>query len=130
MIMKLILNKHLKFLWMLTLAILAADNGFAEAHGPHVIPGHYIVVLKQGVPAVEVIRTHHLDLGLTSATPTIGRRAALRDPAAPPAATVPRGQNGALFAAAIERYHRAVEVRATVDSPAATAEERAAARHG
>jgi diguanylate cyclase (GGDEF)-like protein len=79
---------------------------------------------------VEVIRTHHLDLGLTSATPTVeGSRAALRDPAAATAATAPRGQNGALFAAAIGRYQRAVEVRATVDSPAATAEERAAAQN-
>jgi diguanylate cyclase (GGDEF)-like protein len=79
---------------------------------------------------VEVIRTHHLDLGLTSATPTVDRNwASLSDPAAATAATVLRGHNGALFAAAIGRYQRAVEVRATVDSPAATAEERAAAQN-
>jgi diguanylate cyclase (GGDEF)-like protein len=79
---------------------------------------------------VEVIRTHHLDHGLTSAPPTIdGNGAALRDSAVSTAAAEPRGQNGALLAAAIERYRRAVEVRAAVDSPAAIAEERAAAQN-
>jgi diguanylate cyclase (GGDEF)-like protein len=79
---------------------------------------------------VEVIRTRHLDRGLISAPPTIdGNRAALRDAAAvSKAATDPQGVNGALLAAAIERYQRAVEVRAAVDSPAAIGEERAAAQ--
>src|ERR1700732_3775747 len=79
---------------------------------------------------VEVIRTRHLDRGLASAPPTIdGNRAALRDVAVSKAATDPQGVNGALLAAAIERYQRAVEVRAAVDSPAAIAEERAAAQN-
>jgi diguanylate cyclase (GGDEF)-like protein len=79
---------------------------------------------------VEVIRTRHLDRGLVSAPPTIdGNRAALRDAAVSKAATAPQGVNGALLAAAIERYQRAIEVRAAVDSPAAIAEERAAARN-
>src|SRR4029077_3513665 len=79
---------------------------------------------------VEVIRTHHLDQGLTSAPPAIGGNgAALRDSAVSTAAAEPQGQNGALLAAAIERYQRAVEVRAAVDSPAAIAEERAAAQN-
>jgi diguanylate cyclase (GGDEF)-like protein len=79
---------------------------------------------------VEVIRTHHLDHGLTSAPPAIGGNgAALRDSAVSTAAAEPQGQNGALLAAAIERYQRAVEVRAAVDSPAAIAEERAAAQN-
>jgi diguanylate cyclase (GGDEF)-like protein len=79
---------------------------------------------------VEVIRTRHLDRGLVSAPPTIdGNRAALRDAAVSKAATDPQGVNGALLAAAIKRYQQAVEVRAAVDSPAATAEERAAAHN-
>jgi len=80
---------------------------------------------------VEVIRTRHLDRGLVSAPPTTeGNRAALRD-AAPvsKADTGPQGVNAALLAAAIERYQRAVEVRSAVDSPAAIAEERAAAQN-
>jgi diguanylate cyclase (GGDEF)-like protein len=79
---------------------------------------------------VEVIRTRHLDRGLVSAPPTIdGNRATLRDAAVSKAATAPQGVNGALLAAAIERYQRAIEVRAAVDSPAAIAEERAAAQN-
>jgi diguanylate cyclase (GGDEF)-like protein len=77
---------------------------------------------------VEVIRTHHLDRGLASEPPTTGGlKAALLDPATSNAAPDPGELNGGL-AASIERYWRAVQVRAAVDSPAATTEERAAAQ--
>jgi len=79
---------------------------------------------------VEVIRTHHLDSGLTSSPPPIdGNGPASRNPVATTAATDPRDLNGGLLAAAIDRYQRAVEVRAAVDSPAAAAEVRAAAQN-
>jgi len=78
---------------------------------------------------VEVIRTHHLDRGLVSAPPTIdANSAALRNSPLPTAATA-QAFNGALLAAAIERYKQAVQVRASVDSPSAAAEEHAAARN-
>jgi diguanylate cyclase (GGDEF)-like protein len=79
---------------------------------------------------VEVIRTHHLDRGLTSVPPTIDANgAALRGSAVSTVATEPRELSGDLLAAAIERYQRAVEVRAAVDSPAAIAEERSATQN-
>src|SRR5450631_3758558 len=79
---------------------------------------------------VEVIRTHHLDPGLASASPTIDvNRAAHRDSAISTGAIDPQALHGTFLAAAIERYQRAVQVRAAFESPAATAEERAAAQN-
>ena len=78
---------------------------------------------------VEVIRTSHLDRGLISLRPVLVERApahpAVEGPAplASPAAYYPDS-----LTAAFERYQRAVEVRASIDSTAAAAETLAAAK--
>jgi diguanylate cyclase (GGDEF)-like protein len=93
-------------------AILAAAANLIAEHG------------------VAVIRTIHLDRGLASPPPMMVRRAAL--PAAaqlpPPAAQSP-STDPELLIAAVERYQRAVAVRASIDSAATTAETQAAAKN-
>ncbi|HWJ36132.1 MAG TPA: EAL domain-containing protein [Steroidobacteraceae bacterium] len=75
---------------------------------------------------VAVIRTSHLDRGLISPRPLIPQRtAAPRVVETPPPAGIP-ADSPVLLAASIERYQRAAEVRASIDTTSAVAEAHAA----
>jgi diguanylate cyclase (GGDEF)-like protein len=79
---------------------------------------------------VAVIRTTHLDRGLISPRPVIVERTLAHLAAEDPAPVVqPPAYNPDSLTAAFERYQRAVEVRASIDSTAATLEAHAAAKN-
>ena len=71
---------------------------------------------------VAVIRTRHVDRGLVSPPPVIARAAAAPRATDSPAPVVRAAYDPNPLLAAIERYHGAVEVNATIDSAAALAE--------
>src|SRR5437016_5644402 len=59
--MKKSFEKFSKFTWILTLPLWAANAAFGAPNAAHVIPGHYIVVLKHDAKPAEIAHTHGLN---------------------------------------------------------------------
>jgi diguanylate cyclase (GGDEF)-like protein len=85
------------------------------------------LIIEHGVA---VIRTSHVDRGFISPRPATPHRAPAPDVHGSPASVAdPPTKDPELFASAIERYQRAVQVRVSIDSPASLAEAHAAAKN-
>src|SRR5436190_2190343 len=59
--MKILLHKYLKLVSLLALPFCAAMNSPANPDQPRVIPGQYIVVLKQNARHADVANAHGLN---------------------------------------------------------------------